>query len=428
MTRVDRTRAAAPPAPPTTQQFAPWPIVYGPDVPGVMSADALLDAPAGKDGFVRADRDHFYIGDTGRRLRLWGVNICFAGCFPTHADADAVANRLAHFGVNCVRFHHMDHFAWPRGIFADENMESLSPEALDRLDYFIAALKKHGIHANLNLHVSRDWARAHSWENAEKLPSYDKIVDLFHPDLIAAQKQYARDLLTHVNAYTKTRYADEPAVALVEINNENSFFTWGGEDTLRDLPEPYAGMLQKLWNDWLAKKYGTREKLAAAWSAGAAPAGPDLLGGFQKWTPEQHESAKMSVDRTDRSATLRIEQVDDTTWHLQFNRAGLKLNGGRFYSVRLRARSDRPVDVELGVTQNHDPWQNLGLDSTIHLTPEWSEHSFGFTCSSDDANARLSLVVGRTNARIELADARLTEGGQEGLRAAEDPAKGTVAR
>ena len=77
-------------------------------------------------------------------------------------------------------------------------------------------------------------------------------MDVFHPDLIAANKRYARDLLTHVNAYTKARYADEPAVAMVEINNEDTIFLWGGEAepgqparaVRRDAPEavePVAG-------------------------------------------------------------------------------------------------------------------------------------------------------------------------------------------
>ena len=60
-------------------------------------------------------------------------------------------------------------------------------------------------------------------------PRVDKLVDLFDPDLIAAQRRYAADLLGHVNAYTHARYADEPGVGLVEINNENSLFMWGAE-------------------------------------------------------------------------------------------------------------------------------------------------------------------------------------------------------
>ena len=182
---------------------------------------------------------HFFAGQ--RRIRFLGGNVAFSGALPTHEQADRIAHRLARFGINCIRIHHIDNQPFPNGIFADRSGETFSPEALDRLDYFIAALKLQGVYTDLNLHVSRDWARAHHWPNADKLPGYDKMVDIFNPDLIAANKQYARDLLGHVNAYTKARLADEPAIAMVEINNEDTLFLWGGEQHLAELPQPYAG-------------------------------------------------------------------------------------------------------------------------------------------------------------------------------------------
>jgi hypothetical protein len=83
------------------------------------------------------------------------------------------------------------------------------------------------------------------------------MVDLFDPELIAAQKKYAADLLGHVNAYTHNAYAVEPAVAIVEINKENSMFMWNADRTLAELPSPYAEELAKQWNQWLTKKYPT---------------------------------------------------------------------------------------------------------------------------------------------------------------------------
>ncbi len=47
-----------------------------------------------------------------------------------------------------------------------------------------------------------------------------------------------------MNPYRKVRYADDPAVAFVEITNEDSFFMWDGEETLRTLPPYYAAILR----------------------------------------------------------------------------------------------------------------------------------------------------------------------------------------
>ena len=106
---------------------------------------------------------------------------------------------------------------------------------------------------------------------------YDKIVGIFTPKLIDAQKRHARQLLTRVNTYRKVRYADDPAVAFVEITNEDSLFMWSAAQDLRGLPPSYEAILVGKYNDWLKARYGTAERLAAAWAKGAVPLGPNIL-------------------------------------------------------------------------------------------------------------------------------------------------------
>ncbi|RPI60711.1 MAG: hypothetical protein EHM48_06785, partial [Planctomycetaceae bacterium] len=57
---------------------------------------------------------HFYIGK--QRYRVWGVNLSFGANFPDHEQARRTARRLAAFGINCVRLHHMDGASFPDGI------------------------------------------------------------------------------------------------------------------------------------------------------------------------------------------------------------------------------------------------------------------------------------------------------------------------
>jgi hypothetical protein len=408
----------------------PW----GKDVPAAVSADSLLDKPAGKNGPIVARDGHFYEGN--QRVRFWGFSIAFSGNFPTHEQAGDVAQRLARFGINAVRIHHIDMSPYPNGIFADDKLEVLSPEALDRLDYFVAALKAQGIYTDLNLHVSRWWSKAHHWPSAHMLPDYDKMIDLFEPRLIEAQKQYARDLLTHLNAYTHTRYADEPAVCFLEINNENTLFLWGGEQKLAELPEPYGNQLTGLWNQWLRGKYGDRAKLQAAWDQGAQPLGRNLVAQpFStppSWNVEQHDSAKMSASVLSDDAPaiqLKVESIDSISWHLQYSHGGVKLHKGKFYSVILdRARSDHPRPIGVSVGQAHAPWGNLGLAASCDLTPTAQHYHFGFVADQDDDNARVSLAVGHATGTITLGGIELREGGREGLRATESLADESVAR
>ncbi|MEK0450441.1 MAG: hypothetical protein RL088_2709 [Verrucomicrobiota bacterium] len=252
----------------------PFQLPWDDSTPSITNIAWLNDKPAGRDGFVHVKDGHLFAGE--KRLRIFGVNMCFAANFPNHDDADKIAARLAKFGINCVRFHHMDMFSAPAGIF-EKDGRTLDAGQLDKLDYFIAALKKHGIYANLNLHVSRTYP---DLPKAEKKgsPQFDKGVDNYHAPMIALQKTYARDLLTHVNKYTGNPYATEPAVALVEINNENALgFQWFARE-MDDLPPIYKEDLETQWGAWILKKYGDDAAARKAWSEGERAPGKELIG------------------------------------------------------------------------------------------------------------------------------------------------------
>ena len=224
--------------------------------------------PIGADAErLAASGGHFYRGD--KRVRLWGVNLSFGANFPKHEDAPYVAARLAAAGVNAVRCHHMDTAQWPRGIWNAEDGKTISAEALDRLDFFIDQLARRGIYVNINLHVGRAHSEYLGLPKTNR--QYDKVCNIFTPALVDAQKQYARELLTHVNKYRKVRYADDPAVAIVEITNENSFFMWDGDKALRALQPYYADLLQGKFKAWLRRQYGADANNVALFADGQAP-------------------------------------------------------------------------------------------------------------------------------------------------------------
>ena len=78
----------------------------------------------------------------------------------------------------------------------------------------------------MNLHVGRNFPGLPEGPGI----SFDKGLDHFMPQMIEMQHEYARDLLMHVNPYTGKSYADEPAVALIEISNEDGLiqeWSWG---------------------------------------------------------------------------------------------------------------------------------------------------------------------------------------------------------
>ena len=71
----------------------------------------LLDAPAGRHGFIQVKDGHLATGD-GQRIRFWGVNITDwsrgSRQIPSKEDAPYIAATLARFGVNCARLQFLD--------------------------------------------------------------------------------------------------------------------------------------------------------------------------------------------------------------------------------------------------------------------------------------------------------------------------------
>jgi len=101
-------------------------------------------------------------------------------------------------------------------------------------------------------------------ESVKQIPNFQKKVDKVNRRMIELQKQYAKDLLDRVNPYTGIKYKDDPAVMVIEINNENSLAGWPGEAPgagVTAWPEPFRGEMKGLWNKWLVKRYGSARPL-----------------------------------------------------------------------------------------------------------------------------------------------------------------------
>jgi hypothetical protein len=236
----------------------------------LIDLSSFLEAPAGRSGHIGIKDGHF-VTPEGRRFRIWGVNFTGAACFPSREDAPVVATHLARFGINCVRFHFLDANG-PMSLFVRgrDDTRELDPKQLDTLDYLIAELKKRGIYTNLNLNVGRVYRKGDGVRDYEYL-GFAKVVNYFDEQVQMLHKEYAQQLLTHRNPYTGAEYRHEPAVAIVELVNENSIVeAWFsdrllGKNTQRnpgtwtDITAGYAEELTTKYNQWLKETLSAQE-------------------------------------------------------------------------------------------------------------------------------------------------------------------------
>ena len=402
-----------------------FPFVISFDAPdNITNISHHLDAPAGKHGFVRVVDGHFATDDG--RIRFWGTNTCFAANFHDKATADRMADRLARFGTNCVRLHHIDmHDLW--GGPNARTFMTFDPVQLDKFDYFIYALKKRGIYINLNLHVSRQLDERDGFPPVANRPPHDKGIDNYYRPLIDANKQFAKDLLEHVNPYTGIAYKDEPAIAMIEINNENSILcTWGAWGDLHQIRDPFLAELRRLWNAWLVEKYTNDAGLRTAWRARSEPLGNEMLrnGNFDNgyvpnweggWGWETNPQTESTVTNTNGILRLDIKKKGDVVWHPQLMASGISVKKDQLYTLEFRAKASRETQMNVALRMNHAPWEGLGFDTTVALPTEWRTFRLTLVPNQDNDNARVTFNHLLEGIVYEFDFVSLKSGGNVGL-------------
>lgn len=410
-------------------EMFPYPMPWDDSSANLTNLAGWNAKPAGRDGFVRILDGHLYAGS--ERLRLLGVNIVFGSTAPEHDTADRLAARLARFGVNIVRMHHMDSAPAPRGLL-QKDMRTLDPVMLERFDYFVAALKREGIYSDINLHVGRKYPGFTDW--GETTPKYWKGIDNFHAPMIEMQKAYSHDLLLHRNPYTGNRYVDEPAVALVEINNENGLMREWRSGSLNAMRDPYRGDLQQQWIGWLRRHYMDDNVLRRAWAVREEPAGIEMFGdslnvrsGERGWNLQVIGSAGATLAQTDEGGlTLSMTHAGTENWHIQLHQNQLAFKADEPYTLSLQMRADAPLRVGLQAMQAHAPWQSLWAQE-VQVGQQWQDYRVTFAPGVTEDMARFTIGrIGQQTGHLYIRQASLRHGGMLGLQAGESLRAGNI--
>ena len=232
-----------------------------PAYPDMMPVDISFvfadEKPAGKHGFIRAVGDDLRFED-GTLGKFWGVNFNGGACFPSKEYSPKVAQRLAQAGCNIVRFHQLDAEWDTPNIYSFSKGKRvtttrvLDPKSLDALDYLIYCLKEEGIYCYLDMTTYR------KYKEGDDVPFYEELIDNGRPwsntspRLIELQKEFATQIWTHYNPYTKLAYKDDPVFVLSEITNENDIFT-NPNASLRFNPRSayYENEFRQMFKAWL---------------------------------------------------------------------------------------------------------------------------------------------------------------------------------
>ena len=187
---------------------------------------AATDASARQKYKIYVDKEGVMRrSDTGAEVSYYGTNYTAPFAYSYRAlgylgkDRKRAIDRdvyhIARMGQNAFRLHLWD------AELADSAGNLLSNDHLDLLDYLIAKLEERGIDIILtaqtnfgNGYPERDIDTGAFTYDFEKCRIHDE------PKAQEIQQNYLKQLVRHVNPYTKRSYAADNAIIAMEINNE----------------------------------------------------------------------------------------------------------------------------------------------------------------------------------------------------------------
>lgn len=264
--------------PPSTWAFEPARDEFRADA--VLDLRALNEKVAGESGFLRVDANGDFVLENGKPIRLWAVNTDVgrrAKFQPRplwaekEQDLDRHARFLAKRGVNMVRLHaHLnpDLKANPQAKITDVNQAER-----DWIWRTVAAMKKQGIYTTVSpywantMEISPEWGVPGGKQDAHGLLFFDE-------KLQEGYRAWMKALLAEKNPYTGIPLAQDPALGIIQIQNEDSLLFW----TVNNIKGEQRARLGRKFAEWVKRKYSTLEAAARAWQGDRLP-GDDLAGG-----------------------------------------------------------------------------------------------------------------------------------------------------
>ena len=350
----------------------------------------------------------------GELIRFWGTPCSRnESASLSQEDYPALIKELKKNGVNILRFHLWDSETFNPGtsIFGTEaGTRTLDDDALERIDYLIALMKENGIYAYIDLLCDRHYTAEDGVYSADSTYNAAKIVNFFDPKLIELQKEYAEQLLTHVNPYTGNALVNEPAMAFIDIVNEGWFLHALRSDQIKPvndgglLSQYHFNMLTDNWNNFLMEKYTTTDSIKKAW--GIAESGNEELiqnGSFESgganwgyWGPATFST---EISSTTAYAGTNSFHVNSTQASANNYDCQLKYNESFFvsntcYELSFWAKSDAQHTIGYTIQLDTEPWTSFASQNFITST-DWKKYTATCTLNlSEEDNPFLFFNLG----------------------------------
>ncbi|GAC1516946.1 MAG: hypothetical protein NVS1B4_15290 [Gemmatimonadaceae bacterium] len=206
------------------------------------AAQAPHPAPSNATRGVLLD-DHGVVRwrDDGSEVVLFGANYILPSASDYRAAGYVGADRRKMIDDDMAHFARMGWDGMRLTLWGDwENSDRagnlIANDHLDLMDYLVARARERGIYMLLSpiQTYNAGWPDALGDTTSPGFSNHFRKDELgTNPAAIAAQANYLRQLLEHVNPYTRTKLKDEPAILFVELINEPTHHSRDVEGSVR---------------------------------------------------------------------------------------------------------------------------------------------------------------------------------------------------
>ncbi len=166
------------------------------------------------------------------------------------------AQFLAKRGVNALRI-----FAMVPPTAPDSKITDVNEKEVDAVFKVVAAMKSAGIYTIIDGYWASATRIQKGWDVTSPGRDNPEGLLFFDPKFQTGYKAWMKELYNRPNPYTGVRLADEPAVAIIQLQNEDSLLWWGVSNIGGDA----LALLRRQFAEFLVRKYGSLEKASAAW-------------------------------------------------------------------------------------------------------------------------------------------------------------------
>jgi len=242
----------------------------------VIDMSRLIEAPAGQKGFLRRDADRLRFEQSDQPMKFWAIGGAPGGRTPQ--EMTQAAKWYRKHGINLVR----QHTATGAVGLMDAN-GNFDQERLDTYDRWFAALKEQGIYTTWSVIYPHHgpFLQKHDGYDPDYFAELDQgdehhdgnrqaivVNDFINLDrrLQDIAFRYFDKLLNHTNPHTGIKYKDDPALAILEFQNESNAF-FHTLNVLRGDKYPlFARMMRRAFFEFVKNKYSTQAAVARAWN------------------------------------------------------------------------------------------------------------------------------------------------------------------